>query len=334
MEIKLSIIVPVYNIEKYIEKAVESLINQCVYSYEVILVNDGSTDDSGRICSEYEDKYPKTIRVIHKENGGLPSARKAGVDVARGKYISFLDGDDWCGKSYYYNMLRSAEEEEAEIVCSNYTYAYTNENVICKNLINSGVYCSEELDKLKRNILYTEPYYTFGIHPSLCMKIVRADVLKKYIYMVPNTVALAEDAACTYPMLFAAKKVVVLNENVEYYYRQVESSMTHAYSPSKINRICAVMDFMDNIFKPYHQLYEYQINMYYTQLIKEGIGNEIKSKQPLRNKSEKLDILLNKPYVKRTLKNMKGVPVVYRIYFRLFEKRMYGILTFLIRFRK
>lgn len=92
---ELSIIIPVYNVEKYIVRCIQSVLEQNYRNYEIILVDDGSTDSSGQICDSFCIKYPSVIHVIHKKNGGLSSARNAGLDMARGHYIMFLDSDDW-----------------------------------------------------------------------------------------------------------------------------------------------------------------------------------------------------------------------------------------------
>lgn len=90
----LSVIVPVYNVEKYLQECVDSILAQDVEDMEVILVDDGATDGSGKICNEYAEK-DKRVTVIHKENGGVSTARNAGLDIARGKYITFVDSDDY-----------------------------------------------------------------------------------------------------------------------------------------------------------------------------------------------------------------------------------------------
>ena len=100
MRPKVSVIVPVYNTEKYLRKCLDSLMFQTLQEIEVIAVNDGSTDGCKDILEEYKEKYPDKMVVIHKENGGLVSARKAGMGIAKGEYIVFVDGDDWIEKDY------------------------------------------------------------------------------------------------------------------------------------------------------------------------------------------------------------------------------------------
>ena len=104
----ISIVIPVYKVEKYLEKCVESVINQTYKNLEILLVNDGSPDNCPKICDEYAQKDNR-IKVIHKENGGLSDARNAGIDVATGKYITFIDSDDYISNDYVeymYNLLK------------------------------------------------------------------------------------------------------------------------------------------------------------------------------------------------------------------------------------
>ncbi|MBQ3113785.1 MAG: glycosyltransferase family 2 protein [Phascolarctobacterium sp.] len=113
---KLSIIVPVYKVEPYIHKCVNSILNQTYTDFELILVDDGSPDNCGKICDEYAQK-DKRVRVIHKENGGVSSARNLGIDEAKGEYISFIDPDDWIDLDMYENLFSFIDNEKLDIVC-------------------------------------------------------------------------------------------------------------------------------------------------------------------------------------------------------------------------
>ena len=114
---KLSIIVPVYKVEQYIHKCVDSILNQTFTDFELILVDDGSPDNCGKICDEYSQN-DKRVRVIHKENGGLSDARNAGIDVASGQVIGFVDSDDWIERCMYEEMLSYMKENNLDIVCA------------------------------------------------------------------------------------------------------------------------------------------------------------------------------------------------------------------------
>ena len=118
MECKISIIIPVYNVEKYIERCLESILNQAFNEYEVIIVNDGSTDNSGKICDKYSE-INKNINVIHKKNGGVSSARNLGIDVAKGEYIAFIDPDDFIDSNMFKILYENLKELNGDIaICS------------------------------------------------------------------------------------------------------------------------------------------------------------------------------------------------------------------------
>lgn len=119
MEKLISIIVPVYNIEAYLPRCLDSVLAQTYAALEIILVDDGSTDSSGKICDHYAEKDDR-IKVIHKRNGGLSDARNAGMDAASGKYIGFVDGDDWIDEDMYRAMYAACEEEKAQVAVCRY----------------------------------------------------------------------------------------------------------------------------------------------------------------------------------------------------------------------
>ena len=117
MEPLISVVVPVYKVEQYLGRCVESLLSQTYKNTEIILVDDGSPDHCPKMCDEYAAKYPTIVKAIHKENGGLSSARNAGIDNARGEFIVFPDPDDWVEPDYVASFLEFRERYQADLVC-------------------------------------------------------------------------------------------------------------------------------------------------------------------------------------------------------------------------
>lgn len=113
----ISVIVPVYNVEEYLNRCVDSILAQTYQNLEIILVDDGTKDNCDKICDDYAAKDPR-IKVIHKENGGLSSARNAGIDIARGEYLGFVDSDDWIEPEMYEHMLKTARKYDVKLVCA------------------------------------------------------------------------------------------------------------------------------------------------------------------------------------------------------------------------
>lgn len=146
---KVSIIVPIYNAEKYMEKCIDSILNQTLNDIEVILVNDGSTDNSSKIADEYA-KNDRRIKVIHQENSGPSVARNNGIKTAIGKYIGFVDSDDYIELEMYEKLFNIVDAKEVQVAMCGYNeiHAYDNTKIIVKsNLISNKIYSKEEIKK-------------------------------------------------------------------------------------------------------------------------------------------------------------------------------------------
>lgn len=170
-EIKISAIMPVYNVEKFVGKCIESLQKQTLKDFELIAVDDGSPDRSGEICEEYAKKDPR-IKVIHQENAGAPAARNAAIEVARGKYLYFMDSDDWAEETMLEDMYAAAEENSAQLVVSGYyidTYYSDTEFYSQEQSYPTTVFASQEEFRknayklFDRNLLYT-PWNKLFLH--------------------------------------------------------------------------------------------------------------------------------------------------------------------------
>ena len=162
-EIGISVIMPVYNVEKYVGKAIESILSQTLKNFEFIIVDDGTPDRSGEICDEYAAKDSR-IQVIHKENGGAPSARNKAIEIARGKYFYFMDSDDWAEPTMLEDMYRLAETHRAQLVITGYyidTYYSDTEKFTQIQTAEDAVYETQEdfrqhaYQLFYRNLLYT-----------------------------------------------------------------------------------------------------------------------------------------------------------------------------------
>lgn len=162
-DIKISVIMPVYKVEKFVGKCIDSLIAQTMQEWELIAVDDGSPDSSGEICDAYAKKDPR-ISVIHKENGGAPSARNAAIEIAKGKYFYFMDSDDWAEPSMLEEMYQKAEEHSAQLVVAGFyidTYYSDTEFYTQKQCLPARVFQSQQEFRenayrmFDKNLLYT-----------------------------------------------------------------------------------------------------------------------------------------------------------------------------------
>lgn len=249
----LSIIIPVYKVEAFIDQCVSSILRQNSSELEIILVDDGSPDKCPEICDKYALQH-KNVTVIHKKNEGLISARKAGVKVACGKYITFVDSDDWIAADYCSNLIRIIKEYSPEIIAvtGHYKVESDGQTIHCRDGEQKGLY---ERDKLEKEIfptlLYNPPYYNFGVAPSLCLKVIEKEMLKKCIQDVPEGISMGEDLSVSFPALFSAQ-VVFFMEQSGYYYRMNPTSITHKYDSRASDRAVALLDYMDKQLGQYN----------------------------------------------------------------------------------
>ena len=202
---------------------IESLLNQTYKNLEIILVDDGSPDRCPEICDLYASKDSR-IKVIHKANGGLVSARKAGILAATGDYIGYVDGDDWVGPGFYYALYSSISESGADIAIAGFSrdlFASTK-NIL--NAIPSGVYEGDSLEAVKQQMISYGDFYCHGLTTYLWNKLFRRETILQYQLDIDERITIGEDAATTYNAIMASKKIVV-TDNCAYHYRQREDSM-------------------------------------------------------------------------------------------------------------
>ena len=231
---KFSVIVPVYNISEYLEECIKSVVNQNYTDYELILVDDGSTDESPLICDKYQKAY-SNIRVIHKKNGGLTSARKAGAKIAKGDYIVCLDGDDYW-KDNYFNTIDKLINNQ-DIIC--FGYLDQKEKKYLNN-VKPGMYTGVELFEnfmidLKKDI----PNYGSLIY-SIWTKVIKRELYVEEQMKIPNDIVMGEDLLLSAMLLKKATKVLVSNY-CGYIYRTNMKSITRMFSTKRViqyTRLC------------------------------------------------------------------------------------------------
>lgn len=218
----VSVIVTVYNIEVYIEKCIDSIITQTYNNLEIILVDDGSIDNSGKICDQYAKKDER-IKVIHKINGGTVSARKAGILAATGEYAAYVDGDDWIEKNMYEKLVNGITD--ADIIISGVIRDYKSHSVCEINKIPAGIYQDESLSVIYKNMIYTGKFFERGILPQLYNSLYKRDVLLRNQLQVPDDIRTGEDPACLYTLLLDVQKIIIINDSFYHYVMRADSIM-------------------------------------------------------------------------------------------------------------
>ena len=171
----ISVIVPVYNAGKYLDKCLKSIESQTYSNLQIILINDGSTDDSLQICERHAEK-DKRITLISQENKGVIKARKTGIEKALGKYTCWVDSDDWIEADYISRLVELQYGSDADIVAVAHYHDIGNDSRLVKNGIENGTF--ETLD-IASEMLYTGHFYEYGIGPHLVTKLFPTDILKK-----------------------------------------------------------------------------------------------------------------------------------------------------------
>lgn len=238
---KVSIVVPVYNVEEYLEQCVDSLIKQTYQNLQIILVDDGSTDNSATICDEYIKKDGR-VQVIHKSNGGLSSSREAGVNAAIGQYLMFVDGDDWIDLNAIEECVKKVLQD-ATISCVMFSYSKETEvatipmNIMDGDMLFVG---DEVVAKIHRRL--------FGLssselrHPermenivSCCMKLYRIDLAKAGKYFDTKAVGSCEDGLFNIYALANCEKIAYLDAPY-YHYRKREGSLVKSYKPNLVEQ--------------------------------------------------------------------------------------------------
>jgi glycosyltransferase involved in cell wall biosynthesis len=226
---EISIIVPIYNVAEYLEECIQSILVQRMNSIEIILVDDGSTDGCAELCDFYAEKDRRII-VIHKENGGLVSARKEGLKRATGKYIAYVDGDDWIEPNMFEKMYHILLEENVDIImCGRYENSVIWERQVFHG-IPAGKYDKKRMiSDVYPRMIVNETFFEWGVFPGVWDKLFRRECLEKYQMSVDNRISMGEDAACTYPCILNANSIFILHECL-YHYRQSEFSMVRKKS--------------------------------------------------------------------------------------------------------
>ena len=218
---KISVIVPVYNVERYLDKCIESIIGQTYKNLEIILVDDGSTDNGLTTCRQYQ-KEDTRIQVIHQENAGLVAARKTGIMNATGEYIAFVDGDDWIEKKTFEILIKESDFEDILMYGLQEDYGY---KVIDKiNQIDPGQYEGNQIENIISKMLCGDIFFEFGILPNLVCKLIKANLLKRVSKNIENEITIGEDAAFSYSAIAEAKTIRNI-DIMPYHYIQRNNSL-------------------------------------------------------------------------------------------------------------
>lgn len=287
----ISVIVPVYKVENYLRQCLDSLAAQMLEDMEIIIVDDGSPDGCPDICDEYVAKDAR-MKVVHKENGGLLSARKAGLAASCGDYIGFVDGDDWVEPDTFLNLYKAVCDYSPDMVLSEFLCDHGDRAEPSEQCFEESFYDRVRLEKeIFPVMLFDGKFYDFGIKPSCWSKLVRRDILEKNLMTVDERIRMGEDAAFIYPCLLDSQSAVCI-KNPTYHYRITGQSMSTAYDEK----------LKDIVLLPYKRLKEKnidsnfdissQLNYYLLYMVNFLLRNEAK-KANTHSKKERREVIEN-----------------------------------------
>ena len=225
----VSVIVPVYNVKQYLDRCLSSIVNQTYCNLEIILVDDGSTDGSAQICDVFQ-KRDCRIKVIHKKNGGLVSARKAGIQAVSGDYVAYVDSDDWVEPEMYEELVKQVIRSGADLITSGLYRDYKDAAAEEFDGLPEGVYDSERIKKeILPAFMYTGVFFKPGINVHVFNKLFRRELVLNNQLMVDDVIRVGEDAALVYPCILDAKKIVIMRKCFYHYCVRQDSIMGTGY---------------------------------------------------------------------------------------------------------
>lgn len=263
---KLSVIVPVYNTEKYIRECIDSVLAQTFTDFELILVDDGSTDGSGVICDEYADKDPR-IKVIHQENGGATAARRNGVNRACGGYIAFVDSDDWISQNMYQDMMRKAGSFGADMVLCDMVLEKQKGHAAVQSSRLSGFFAEEQLEQqIYGELLFNYAENGPGLSLSLCNKLIKAPLVRCALATLPDEITYGEDAIGSLICMLEAKYIYIMKGFAGYHYRQTEAFACRERCLSLLPRLSDFAKIMQQYLAKYAFIGDDQLAGYVAQV--------------------------------------------------------------------
>lgn len=251
----VSIIVPVYNIENYAENCIKSLVNQTYQDIEIILVDDGSTDNSGKICDDFAQQH-ELIKVVHKENGGLSSARNAGLDVASGDYIMFIDGDDYIAENAVEILLKHIANNDADMVQFDYEETF----VPYKSTKSSATDTKELVTDLKQ--MFEKLYLIGGPAASSCTKLYKKELFNTLRF---KEGIIHEDEFLITELLPQVKSILYIPDKLYFYVMRTGSIVKSGFSKKRLDSLMVSENRIDKLEKlGFSELKEKEKNRWFT----------------------------------------------------------------------
>lgn len=283
MEVEFSVIVPIYKVEPYLGKCIDSILNQSYRNFELILVDDGSPDNCPAICDMYAASDSR-VRVLHKVNGGLVSARNSGIKSATGKYICYVDGDDWIEPE----LLNKVHEKvishyDADIIIYNMVKQYDSYREKIPFYVKEGYYSKEKLETEIYPYMmwdFRKSFYHGMVFPSAGGKIIKRKILIEH-YCQDERIRMGEDNAFIFECIYAADSVYFLPEDLYIYNQLNQGSFLHSYDAKRFYNNRLLVDYISKKLRGKNVYIDKQINAFKAYWLIMAIFHEVKCNRPL-----------------------------------------------------
>ena len=276
----ISVVVPIYNLDAYLYQCVSSIVEQTYKSLEIILVDDGSTDNALEIC-EYFRKSDGRIRVIAKPNGGLVSARKAGLNAATGKYVFYVDGDDWINSDCILQYHKLASAYDTDIVVGDYRREFLGNFVTIRNSISSGFYNRSRIEnEIFPCMISHGEFFNHGLKTYSWGKLYKRSAILALQNQVPDEIMIAEDAALIYPAIYQSNAIYIADIALCNYRQRPNSILkSTSFDNREIDRITAAFQYLADVLDSRNSQYgfEQQLQAYFAAIVTIRTGGFLSS---------------------------------------------------------
>lgn len=325
-----SIIVPIYKVEKYLQQCVDSIINQTFSNFELILVDDGSPDECPRICDKYA-KQDSRVKVVHKVNGGLVSARNIGIKSAVGNYICYVDGDDWIDtkllETIYEKVLKN---KKPDMIVFGAVRQYIDHQVPIPNDIEEGMYDKSKLEKeIYPYMMYDprKPFCNGLIFPVAWNKIYKNNLLKNN-YCTDERIRMGEDNAFVFECLFKAQSVFFCKD-ILYFYNQLNAeSMTNNYDENRFKNNLYLNTYIESHLGGVNSIMDLQINAFKVYWLIMAVFHEVKCNRPLLQSRNHIKQEIKKTNILNNV-SFKGIPLFGKMYLFMLKLHLYLLVLVL-----
>lgn len=277
----ISVIVPIYNLDAYLYQCVSSIVEQTYKNLEIILVDDGSTDNALEIC-EYFRKSDTRVKVIAKPNGGLVSARKAGINASNGKYVFYVDGDDWISSDCITQYHKLASTYNSDIVIGDYKREFLGNFLTIRNSISPGFYNRTQIEKQVLPYMISQgAFFNHGLKTYSWGKLYKKSTILALQNRIPDEIMIAEDAALTYPAIYESNSIYIADIALCNYRQRPNSILkSTSFDSSEIARISKAFQYLVNALdslKINKYNFEQQLQAYFAAIVSIRSGGFLSS---------------------------------------------------------